>query len=158
TDALGARVHALCDALTDVAERSFFAMAEPCDRATFDDRALAVDAWRVAVVSFRGDVCGTMQCALTSPLGESLFDAFTGRGADEPAPRGELTADLIGEFANMVCGAWLTRLTHATPFVLGQPRVVEMPEGWRPWLASPPHELEVTATIDDQPVALQVHY
>jgi len=149
---------ALNGALADVAERSFFAMAEPCERGAFDELAAAVSQWHVSIVSFRGELSGTMSCAIPAALGTQFYDAFTGRADDEPAPTASLMADLIGELANMVCGAWLTRVAQAQPFVLGQPKVVDMPEGWRPWTASSAHEFEVAASIDGQPVIILVRH
>jgi hypothetical protein len=158
TEGVQTRIDALGQALANVAERSFFAFAETVDRATFDDRAADVAQWQVAVVSFRGGLTGTMTCALPSTLGGRLFDAFTGRGDADPDPSPEMMADLIGELLNMVCGAWLTKLVTETPFVLNQPRFVDVPEGWRPWSSSLPHEFEVTALVDDLPFAIQVHF
>jgi len=60
-------------------------------------------------------------------LADRLFDAFSGRDAEEPPPHPEEVRDLVGEFANMVCGAWLTRAANDRTFNLGKPSVGTKP-------------------------------
>ena len=40
--------------------------------------------------------------------------------------------DGVGEFANMVCGAWLSRLSDNCLFELRVPAVTRMTAGWTP--------------------------
>jgi hypothetical protein len=40
--------------------------------------------------------------------------------------------DGVGEFANMVCGAWLSRLSDDCLFELRVPAVTRMTAGWTP--------------------------
>ena len=43
-----------------------------------------------------------------------------GATPEEPPPHPEEVRDLVGEFANMVCGAWLTRAANDRTFALEQ--------------------------------------
>jgi hypothetical protein len=52
------------------------------------------------------------------PLAERLFDAFSGRDPEEPAPPIAEIHDLVGEFANMICGSWLTRAANERTFAI----------------------------------------
>jgi hypothetical protein len=154
-DSALAAADALAASLTGVSERCFFAMAEGCDRVAFDELAVAVTGWQVAAVTFSGQVRGVMRCALPAGLGGLLFDAFAGRSGDEPEPEPSMMADLLGEFSNMVCGAWLTSLAMQQPFELGRPEVAQMPESWRPMWPSAGC-LEVAAAIEGLPVLIHV--
>src|SRR6185295_1400781 len=111
---------AIFAALQAVAERSFFASAERCDQQAFDGLAAEVPAWLVSSVGFtEGASAGVMACSLPSALAERLFHAFTGRDPSDPAPAPEEIHDLAGEFANMVCGAWLSQSASGRAFALG---------------------------------------
>jgi len=115
-------------AVADVAERSFFAMVDPCDDDRFAELSEPHTEWLIATVRFEEGTCaGAVSCQLPSTLADRLFDAFSGRDADEPAPHPEEVRDLIGEFANMVCGAWLTRAANDRTFSLGKPIVGTKP-------------------------------
>lgn len=146
-------------ALADVAERSFFAFADACDRAAFDEAVAALPEphWQVAVLSFSGDPSGTMCCAVPAALTAQLFDSFTGRSPEEPEPSAVLVNDLLGEFLNMVCGAWLSHVPSSTVFELSRPTVASMPNGWNPWCTLAPTEFASWATIDGMPVMVLVH-
>ena len=98
------------EAVRTVAEQSFFAVAEPSDDRSFGGAAVQVPRGLVATVRFeQGPLAGSVSCTLPETLANGLFDAFTGRDPGEPAPISTLVHDLVGEFSNMVCGAWLTR-------------------------------------------------
>src|SRR5262245_24397824 len=108
-------------AVADVAERSFFAMVDPCDDDRFAELSEPHSEWLVATVRFEERTCaGAVSCRLPSALADRLFDAFSGRDADEPPPHPEEVRDLVGEFANMVCGAWLTRAANDRTFALSK--------------------------------------
>jgi hypothetical protein len=97
---------ALAAGLISVAERSFFAYAEPAA----PDRVVSVaGGWYLASVSFRGPFDGAVAIALPVTLARDLCAAFLGEDADALAE--SAVSDLAGEFANMVCGTYLTRLT-----------------------------------------------
>jgi chemotaxis protein CheY-P-specific phosphatase CheC len=139
------------DAVRTVAEQSFFAVAEPADDRSFVVAAAQVPRWLVATVEFeQGPLAGSVSCTIPEKLAKGLFDAFTGRDPGEPAPIAALIHDLVGEFSNMVCGAWLTRVESGLTFTLSHPSVEP---------ASTPAEagdLRLVAAIDDLPVAVDV--
>jgi hypothetical protein len=138
-------------AITSVAERSFFADVQPCDRARFEDLA-AAGAWLVARVDFREGACaGTLSCTVPNDLARTLLDAFTGRDPRDPDPDREALFDLVGELSNMICGTWLTRMATAQAFTLSRP-VVQTVSG-RPTLGS--GEVTVVA-VNDLPLAVSV--
>jgi len=111
-------------AVRSVAEHSFFAVAEPQDDAAFGRLARQVRQWLVATVRLEnGSIAGAISCTLGDDLARALFDAFTGRDPADPAPTTDQIHDLVGEFANMVCGAWLRRVAGAEISTLGHPVV-----------------------------------
>ena len=129
---------AIAFAVSTVAERSFFACVERCDRPDLDE----IDAeWLVATVRFDdGPVCGSLVCSLPADLALRLFDAFSGRHPAAALPPRDQVDDLIGEFSNMVCGAWLTRCDTRRLYVLRRPVVSRVmrpdrDDGRREWLA-----------------------
>lgn len=122
--AIGGGPDALLSAVTDVAERSFFAMVEPLDEPRFAAASEAVLEWLIARVSFADSRSqGTVLCHLPAALADRLFDGFSGRDAGDPAPLVTEVHDLVGEFANMVCGSWLTRAANDRTFALCKPEV-----------------------------------
>ena len=108
---------ALDRALAVVAERSFFAVVEPVPGAV-----PAVGALVSACVTFEGSFSGSLTCRMPRALAHELTAAFIG---EEPSD-GELVDDLAGEFANMVCGRWLTDVAPQSLFRLDHPVVVTM--------------------------------
>ena len=142
---------AMFDAVRTVAEQSFFAVAEPSDDRSFGVAAVQVPRWLVATVGFeQGALSGTVSCTLPEHLANGLFDAFTGRDPGDPAPGVALVHDLVGEFSNMVCGAWLTRVEGGRTFTLSHPSVEP---AVRPAAAG---DLRLVAAIDDLPVAVDL--
>lgn len=112
----------LHEALVEVAERSFFAWVEPVEPAAFEQLKPAAGEWLQASVLFDGAFGGAVQCVLPEGLARDLFNAFLGSGPDA-VPGAQPLADLVGEFTNMVCGAWLTRTCQRRRFDLRQPEV-----------------------------------
>ena len=142
---------AMFEAVRSVAENSFFAVAEPGDERAFAAQAAAVPSWLVATVRFeQGALQGSVACTMPTSLARGLFDAFAGRDPSEPEPGAELVHDLVGEFSNMVCGAWLTRVASSRTFTLHHPTVEPVST---PRDARGPRLL---AVIDDVPVAVEV--
>jgi CheY-specific phosphatase CheX len=142
---------AMFEAVRTVAEQSFFAVAEPSDDRSFGVAAVQVPRWLVATVRFeQGALAGTVSCTLPENLANGLFDAFTGRDPGEPAPISTLVHDLVGEFSNMVCGAWLTRVETARTFTLSHPLVEP---ALTPAAAG---DMRLVAAIDDLPVAVDL--
>jgi hypothetical protein len=143
---------ALMGAVGDVAERSFFAFAEPCGPPQFAELADGVTGWYCASVRFEeADVCGVIDCFVPDGLAGELLDAFIGRSPDEPPADPAAVADLLGEFANQVCGAWLTRAANRHMFTLRQPHVTVMGDG-----AFQPDAGAITMSLNDRPVAVRV--
>ena len=118
-------------------------------------KALGKSAESVVVVGSGGSATvqirsETLTNAETERLRSGLFDAFTGRDPGEPAPIAALIHDLVGEFSNMVCGAWLTRVESGLTFTLSHPSV-------EPALTpAEAGDLRLVAAIDDLPVAVDV--
>jgi CheY-specific phosphatase CheX len=144
-------VAAMFEAVRAVAEQSFFAVAEPGDERSFRALATTVPDWFVATVRFeQGPVQGSVSCTLPAGLAHGLFDAFTGRDPADPQPSPDAIQDLVGEFSNMVCGAWLTRVASTQSFTLHRPEVDARPG------TTEAGELRLVAAIDDLPVAIDV--
>lgn len=137
---------AIAVAVSTVAERCFFASVDQCDDPHPDE---IESEWLVATVHFHdGPVHGSLACALPADLALRLYDAFTGRDPVTPLPRRDQVEDLAGEFSNMVCGAWLTRVDTHRVFRLSAPSItrVDRPadEGrHREWVA-----------VNNRPVAI----
>src|SRR5262249_41461749 len=113
---------ALVNALRSVAERSFFAEVEPCDDRTFGRLTSGVSTRLVRTRRCEeGTATGAMSCTLREALATALFEAFTGHDPSAPEPARTDVLDLVGEFANMVCGAWLTHSAAAWTFRLSPP-------------------------------------
>jgi hypothetical protein len=143
---------ALIRAVRDVAERSFFAFAEPCDDVRFAALVDGVNRWYCASIQFEeAHASGMVDCLLSDRLAGDLFDAFSGRHHDDPEPQPAAMADLLGEFANQVCGAWLTRAANRLTFTLRTPRVTVASGS-----AFAPDENAVTLTLNDRPLAVRV--
>jgi hypothetical protein len=118
---------AIAGAVEAVAERSFFAVVDRCPANVLTTLAASVPQWVVATVRFEdGPVKGSMSCTLPEDLAYALFDGFSGRDPSEPLPGGRQLYDLVGEFANMVCGAWLSRCAGDRAFRLGPPLVAHV--------------------------------
>jgi hypothetical protein len=121
---IGGGYDAVLSAITDVAERSFFAMVDAIDEARFAESGADISDWLAAAVTFDDGGCrGTVVCHLPPALADRLFDAFSGRDADDPPPLLAEVHDLVGEFVNMVCGSWLTRAANNRTFSLCKPDV-----------------------------------
>jgi CheY-specific phosphatase CheX len=107
----------IADALLQVAERSLYAFAEPVSPAIMPR---TIDGgWYDATVSFRGPLSGQLALAVPVVLARQISTAFLGDGdVDEAGIR-----DLVGEFANMTCGTWLTALHDTGCFDLAHPEV-----------------------------------
>jgi hypothetical protein len=132
---------ALAQALVTVAERSFFAYAEP---AAPEQVAAATGGWYEASVSFHGSFSGRVMLTLPADLARELWASFLGLESDAVADD-VATRDLVGELANMVCGTWLTALSETSCFELAPPVV-------RATDATP--AADVVVTVNEQPVAI----
>src|SRR5262245_58629568 len=89
----------LSGALVSVAERSFFAFAEP---APPDASLESEGGWYEATVSFAGGCRGRVTLGIPRVLAAELAAAFLGAEPDD-VPDEAACGDLAGEFANMAC-------------------------------------------------------
>lgn len=105
---------ALERALAMVAEESFFAMVDP----VMSDVPVIEGSILSARVTFKGLFSGALTCRMPRSLAEELIAAFTGEQAPFDATALD---DLAGEFANMVCGRWLTDVAPSSLFHLSIP-------------------------------------
>ena len=125
TDAAAAG--AVVTAVETVAERSFFAVVDRCPAQVLSNLAGTVPHWMIATVRFEdGALHGWMSCLVPEPLAHELFDGFSGRDPSESAPGERDLYDLVGEFANMVCGTWLSRCVSDRAFRLAPPLVARI--------------------------------
>ena len=143
-------VAGLARALADVGERSFYGFVDVPDRERFAEAANAATDWIRAEVDFHGARDGTVHLAVPAVLVDSLVGAFIGDRSG--VPFASAIEDLAGEFANMVCGAWLTRAQSDAMFSLGRPGVHRMPVGWTPLHDAGPDD--VLALLNDEPIAV----
>jgi hypothetical protein len=143
---------ALVAAVGDVADRSFFAYAEPCEAGRFAELVDGTERWYSATIAFEeSGFDGSVRCLVPEDAAAMMFDSFTGRSSDDPAPPPADVADLMGELANMVCGAWLTRAATDQTFSLTTLPVVLSracaPSGGESW---------TTFAVNDRPFAVAV--
>jgi CheY-specific phosphatase CheX len=123
---------ALQTALIEVSENAYFVFVEPADNAQFADAVgLVKDTWLKASVAFEGSFAGAVEITLPEPLGQWLVTSLLGMQGDERLGEPQ-QFDGVGEFANMVCGAWLSRLSDDCLFELRVPAVTRMTAGWTP--------------------------
>ena len=132
-------------AFIDVCENSFFAFVEEsspehfaalvnqCAAACIAEAGAAPRQaeWLRASVGFTGAFAGAVEVALPERLAASLVGTMLGEEVDSTMPEHWLF-DGVGEFANMVCGAWLTKLCNSQAFELRPPAVTRMIVGWTP--------------------------
>jgi CheY-specific phosphatase CheX len=156
----------LRQAFVEVCENSFFAFVEPCTPERFaalisqaaEARAAAgttQSEWLRASVGFTGAFSGAVEVALPEPLATSLVGALLGEEIDCPMPE-HWMFDGVGEFANMVCGAWLTALNSSQAFELRSPAVTRMSTGWSPAADSMgDDERSHRLVINDHPVRIR---
>ena len=154
----------IVDACVRVAEVSFYAYAEPCDATRLAELDADLHAqsggrpdWLRVYVQFSGDCHGHLTLDVPSMVAQELVASFVGL-TDVPLTEAE-TADGLGEFANMVCGAFLTDAGNGLDFALTRPEVVREPSGWSPLAALAATDGEGTAyalAINDRPMLLRV--
>jgi len=123
---------ALQRALIEVSENAYFVFVEPSDARQF---AAAVEqvktAWLKVSVTFAGAFAGSVEIALPEPLGNWLVVSLLGMETDQKLSEPQMF-DGVGEFANMVCGAWLSKLSNRVRFELRVPAVTRMAPEWNP--------------------------
>ena len=87
--------------------------------------------WLMASVRFTGAFSGSIEIVLPERLGHWLVSSLLGMAPDEALPETQVF-DGVGEFANMVCGAWLSRVGDQALFELKVPSVTRMSNEWNP--------------------------
>jgi hypothetical protein len=147
---------ALQQALLDVAQESYFSFAEPCDQERFSDALLADDGsgparWLGASVDFDGAFAGRVELKLPYALASELLSAFVGLMPDEEVPEGHVL-DSTGEFANMVCGTWLTRDCGRRRFDLQAPVVCDIA------VPAKSDEADQLVLVNNHPVSLRLEF
>ncbi|HKY23225.1 MAG TPA: chemotaxis protein CheX [Vicinamibacterales bacterium] len=166
---------ALRDSFIDVCENSFFAYVEACDAHRFavlaeecSRSARAVQEsggytaqraspseWLKSSVSFTGTFSGAIEVILPERLARTLIASLLGEPADSDFAEHQVF-DGLGEFANMICGAWLTNMSQRTAFNLRPPAVTRMVSDWSPltdsnWADGQGHAM----AVNDLPVRLR---
>jgi hypothetical protein len=133
---------ALQSAVIEVCENAYFVFVEPCDApqlATLVEQVRAergqgpAGRWLNASVAFNGASSGQVEVVLPERLGTWLVVSLLGLPADTTLKDDQLL-DGVGEFANMVCGAWLSKANETASFTLEMPKVTRLPAGWAPEL------------------------
>ena len=142
---------ALRDAFIDVCESSFFAFVEVCDAHKFavlaEECSRSVRAaqdgmsssgskqveseWLKASVRFSGTFSGVVEVILSERLARTLIASLLGEAPESEFAEHQIF-DGLGEFANMICGAWLTNMSQRTAFELRAPAVTRMAKDWSP--------------------------
>jgi hypothetical protein len=152
---------ALQRALLDVAQESFFSLAEPCEASRFNevstvvgsDAAGAPARWLHAEVRFSGAFAGRVAVTMPYTLASDLLANFAGLTPGDDAPDA-LVIDSTGEFANMVCGAWLTRDCGRRRFDLSPPAVSEIDA----CVPAVDPAVDQFVLVNDQPVRLGLEF
>ena len=143
----------MADAVTAIAAKSFFAVVERCDDQRFDALSANAAGWWVVSVQFtEGDETGVVSCIIADELAFALFDAFTGRDPNDPPADPTDLVDLLGEFSNMVGGAWLTRLANHQTFSMSSPKVQRVSN--RPGAGGA--DARVLLSVNERPLAVDV--
>ena len=125
---------ALQQALIEVSENAYFVFVEPMNAGQFATAISQVTtAWLKVSVTFVGAFSGSVEIVLPDRLGNWLVTSLLGMETDEELPEAQMF-DGVGEFANMVCGAWLSKLSDRALFELRVPAVTRMAPEWNPQL------------------------
>ena len=122
-------------ALIEVGENAYFVFVEPCDAGAFatlaEQEREKGPGWLMASVRFTGAFSGSVEIVLTERLGHWLVTSLLGMSPEDDMPETQMF-DGVGEFANMVCGAWLSRVGDQALFELKMPAVTRMAAEWNP--------------------------
>ena len=164
----------LRQALFDVCEQSFFAYVEACSPERFSELVGEIspaqpDAigrpagrpkpseWLKASVAFTGPFAGAIEVIMPERLARALVGSLLGEPPDAPMPEHQIF-DGIGEFANMVCGAWLTGFSDRQAFALRPPAVTRMAPGWTLLSESGPDDRGHRVCVNDTPVRVRLRH
>ncbi len=155
---------ALQSAVIEVCENAYFVFVEACDAPQFATLVEQVRAekgrgpsgrWLNASVAFHGASSGEVEVVLPERLGTWLVVSLLGLPPDAALKDNQLL-DGVGEFANMVCGAWLSKANETASFTLDVPKVSRMPAGWTPDSApSGDEQAYRTVVVNDLPLEVR---
>src|SRR5260370_27293509 len=106
----------LCDCVTTILEKMFFACVFGESESAAISGAPLIGAW----VAFDGPLRGKLAIALESDLAKTLAADFLGLSSVEELDSAK-AEEIIGELANMVCGATLSRIDDDALFSLAPP-------------------------------------
>jgi len=96
-----------------------------------------------------------VEVVLPERLGIWLVVSLLGLPPDATLKDNQLL-DGVGEFANMVCGAWLSKANETASFTLDVPKVSRMPAGWMPDSApSGDEQAYRTVVVNDLPLEVR---
>ena len=118
--------------------------------------------WMSASLTFTGSAfSGMIEVLLPVRLARQLVASLLGLSQEVELHEVELLEhqvfDGIGEFANMICGAWLTDLSGTQAFNLEPPKVSRMPFDWSPLGdSSAEGEQGYRLCVDDLPWRIRV--
>lgn len=157
---------ALFVAVVQVCETSFFAYVESCEPVRFAALVQPLDSpsaeWLKSSVAFTGSLfSGTVEVMLPVRLARQLVASLLGVSQQVELHEVEVldhqVFDGIGEFANMICGAWLTDLGGSQAFQLEPPKVTRMPSDWSPMAdSSEKDDHGYRLCVNDLPLRIRV--
>jgi CheY-specific phosphatase CheX len=168
---------ALQAALIEVSENAYFVFVEPCEPGQFAalvrqvspqqptppgaGKKLAQNSqfWLRSSVSFTGASSGLVEIVLPERLACWLVTSLLGMSPDEEMSETQIF-DGVGEFTNMVCGAWLSNLSEQGLFTLKVPDVTRMPPTWTPLGESLGSEEQACRMVclNDMPLRVRVRW
>lgn len=140
---------ALQAALIEVSENAYFVFVEPVEPGQFaalvrqvspqqpgapapdGKRSQTSQAWLRSSVTFAGASAGSVEIVLPEKLAHWLVTSLLGMSPEEDLSETQMF-DGVGEFTNMVCGAWLSNLSDQGLFELKVPDVTRMSPTWTP--------------------------
>jgi CheY-specific phosphatase CheX len=118
---------ALRDAATEVLEKMFFirVLGDPLAAAELARRAPASSSEGeiAARVTFHGEPSGALSLRLNYRAARAIAADFLGE--EEPELSKQQVEEVVGELANMVCGAVLSNVESAASFRLDQPAMLD---------------------------------
>jgi CheY-specific phosphatase CheX len=134
TERLGSVEEPLVTAAAQVLETMFFSVVEEGPARPVETHEMVAGAQ----VRFLGAHGGWLQVVLPESVIRSMTCSFMGAGVTEETE--ERSTQVLGEFANMVCGATLSRLEPREIFRLETPRLCVSPpesrggpDSWQAW-------------------------
>ena len=166
---------ALQSALIEVSENAYFVFVEPVDTPQFaalvrqvspqqpslpgagKKRPQTSQSWLRSSVSFTGASAGLVEIVLPERLAHWLVTSLLGMSPEEDLSETQMF-DGVGEFTNMVCGAWLSKLNDKALFTLKVPDVTRMPSTWTPLAETNEEHACRMVCLNDLPMRVRVRW